>query len=99
MIVIPQLDQVQQVIRLRAAEREEIQARIKAMRDVIDDVTLWHQYGEILRPILADQFVAAIALWQLLTTVPIGGVKLLPPFFFSTPLDVAEIFIGELPGI
>ncbi len=29
------------------------------------------------------------ALWQVLTTVPIGGVKLLPPFFFSTPTDVA----------
>src|SRR5690242_8195145 len=33
--------------------------------------------------------VAAIILWQLLTTVPIAGVKLLPPFFFSTPSDVA----------
>src|SRR5947199_6702076 len=33
--------------------------------------------------------VVSIALWQVLTTVPIGGVKLLPPFFFSTPLDVA----------
>src|ERR687888_1909639 len=33
--------------------------------------------------------VVAVALWQLLTTVPIGGVKLLPPFFFSTPTDVA----------
>jgi NitT/TauT family transport system permease protein len=33
--------------------------------------------------------VAAVALWQVLTTVPIGGVKLLPPFFFSTPADVA----------
>src|SRR3954470_6980493 len=33
--------------------------------------------------------VVAVALWQLLTTVPIGGVKLLPPFFFSTPWDVA----------
>jgi NitT/TauT family transport system permease protein len=33
--------------------------------------------------------VSAIALWQLLTTVPIGGSVLLPPFFFSTPVDVA----------
>jgi len=33
--------------------------------------------------------VAAVLLWQVLTTVPIGGVKLLPPFFFSTPSDVA----------
>src|SRR3954452_1920824 len=34
--------------------------------------------------------VVSIALWHVLTTVPIGGVKLLPPFFFSTPLDVAH---------
>jgi NitT/TauT family transport system permease protein len=32
--------------------------------------------------------VVSIALWYVLTTVPIGGVTLLPPFFFSTPLDV-----------
>jgi NitT/TauT family transport system permease protein len=31
----------------------------------------------------------AIALWQLLATVPIGGIVVLPPFFFSTPGDVA----------
>ncbi|UTD28033.1 ABC transporter permease [Bradyrhizobium sp. WD16] len=29
--------------------------------------------------------VVAIALWQILTTVPIFGVTVLPPFFFSTP--------------
>src|SRR5438045_8822633 len=34
--------------------------------------------------------VVSIALWYILTTVPIGGVKLLPPFFFSTPRDVAS---------
>ena len=33
--------------------------------------------------------VVAVLLWHVLTTVPIGGVKLLPPFFFSTPGDVA----------
>src|SRR5919197_1087950 len=33
--------------------------------------------------------VAAVLLWQLFTTVPIGGIKILPPFFFSTPYDVA----------
>ena len=33
--------------------------------------------------------LAAVLIWQLFTTVPIGGVKLLPPFFFSTPTDVA----------
>jgi NitT/TauT family transport system permease protein len=42
--------------------------------------------------LLALQLLVALAvvlLWQLFTTVPIGGVKLLPPFFFSTPADVA----------
>jgi NitT/TauT family transport system permease protein len=34
--------------------------------------------------------VISIALWHVLTTVPIFGTKLLPPFFFSTPLDVAS---------
>ena len=35
--------------------------------------------------------VAVISLlaWHVLTTVPIGGTPVLPPFFFSTPLDVA----------
>src|SRR3979490_1126473 len=33
--------------------------------------------------------VAAVLLWQVLTTVPIGGGSLLPPFFFATPSDVA----------
>lgn len=33
--------------------------------------------------------VVAIALWQVGTSVPIGGTYLLPPFFFSTPGDVA----------
>jgi len=33
--------------------------------------------------------VVVVLLWQLLTTVPIAGVRLLPPFFFSTPWDVA----------
>ncbi len=34
--------------------------------------------------------VVAVLAWHVLTTVPFGGVKLLPPFFFSTPLDVAH---------
>jgi NitT/TauT family transport system permease protein len=34
--------------------------------------------------------VIAIALWQLLTTTPIAGRILLPPFFFSNPLEVGE---------
>ncbi|WP_298728505.1 ABC transporter permease [uncultured Ferrovibrio sp.] len=35
--------------------------------------------------------VASLVIWHLLTTVPvIDGKPLLPPFFFSTPLDVLE---------
>src|SRR5438132_992857 len=34
--------------------------------------------------------LAAVLLWQVLATVDIGGAKLLPPFFFSTPSDVAS---------
>ncbi len=33
--------------------------------------------------------VVSLALWHVLSTVPIGGAILLPPFFFSTPGDVA----------
>src|ERR1700761_2174701 len=32
--------------------------------------------------------VVAVALWQLFSTVPIFGKILMPPFFFSTPVDV-----------
>jgi len=34
--------------------------------------------------------VVALGAWYVLTTVPIGGVTLLPPFFFSNPVDVAQ---------
>jgi NitT/TauT family transport system permease protein len=34
--------------------------------------------------------VVALVLWQLFATVPVFGKMLLPPFFFSTPLEVAE---------
>ncbi|GIK79458.1 MAG: ABC transporter permease [Pseudorhodoplanes sp.] len=35
--------------------------------------------------------VVAIALWHVLTTVPVSdGKPLFPPFFFSTPIDVIE---------
>ncbi len=34
--------------------------------------------------------VVAVMLWHVGTTVPIGGVTLLPPFFFSTAGDVAS---------
>lgn len=32
--------------------------------------------------------VVAIVLWQVLSTVPVFGKILLPPFFFSNPADV-----------
>src|SRR5437868_9733020 len=38
----------------------------------------------------------AIALWHVLTTVPIMGALLLPPFFFSTPTDVVARVIKWL---
>src|SRR4051794_34688632 len=34
--------------------------------------------------------VVFLGLWQLLTTVPIFGRLLLPPFFFSNPVDVGS---------
>jgi len=34
--------------------------------------------------------IVAIALWYALTTYPIFGKLLLPPFFFSNPVDVAK---------
>ena len=34
--------------------------------------------------------VVALALWQLLTTVPVFGRLWLPPFFFSNPVDVGS---------
>jgi NitT/TauT family transport system permease protein len=37
--------------------------------------------------------VVALALWHVLSTVPILGVTVLPPFFFSTPLDVVSRII------
>ncbi|MGH6738968.1 MAG: ABC transporter permease, partial [Bradyrhizobium sp.] len=32
--------------------------------------------------------IVALALWQLFSTVPVFGKILLPPFFFSNPIDV-----------
>jgi NitT/TauT family transport system permease protein len=40
--------------------------------------------------------VVLIGVWHVLTTVPIGGVKLLPPFFFSTPYDVGARIVKWL---
>jgi len=34
--------------------------------------------------------VACIAFWHIFATYDVAGVRLLPPFFFSTPLDVAS---------
>src|SRR5438093_8565380 len=34
--------------------------------------------------------VVALAVWQFLTTVPVFGRLLLPPFFFSNPIDVGS---------
>ena len=34
--------------------------------------------------------IVCIALWQLLSTVPVFGKILLPPFFFSNPVDVFD---------
>jgi sulfonate transport system permease protein len=38
--------------------------------------------------------VVAIALWQILATVPIYGRMLLPPFFFSNPVDVGSQIVA-----
>src|ERR1700704_968037 len=34
--------------------------------------------------------VVALGLWQLLAAVPVFGRMLLPPFFFSNPVDVGS---------
>ena len=34
--------------------------------------------------------VVALSLWQFFATVPVFGKMLLPPFFFSTPLEVGS---------
>lgn len=38
--------------------------------------------------------VVAIGLWHLLTTVPVFGRILLPPFFFSNPIDVGSQIVA-----
>src|SRR3954465_15585003 len=37
--------------------------------------------------------IVALAVWQLLATVPVFGRLLLPPFFFSNPIDVGSQII------
>ncbi len=44
--------------------------------------------------------VAAVALWHVLTTYPVFGKILLPPFFFSNPVDVAsQIVVWFATGV
>jgi NitT/TauT family transport system permease protein len=44
--------------------------------------------------------VVAIALWHVLTTYPVFGKILLPPFFFSNPVDVAkQIYVWFATGV
>ncbi len=40
--------------------------------------------------------VLALLAWHVLTTVPISGVTLLPPFFFSTPVHVFDRIVKWL---
>jgi NitT/TauT family transport system permease protein len=44
--------------------------------------------------------VVALVLWQVLATVPVFGKVLLPPFFFSNPVDVfGQIFAWFASGV
>ena len=38
--------------------------------------------------------VMAIVLWHVLTTLPVFGRIILPPFFFSNPVDVAQQIVA-----
>ena len=38
--------------------------------------------------------IVSIALWYVLTTYPVFGKMLLPPFFFSNPVDVAQQIVA-----
>jgi NitT/TauT family transport system permease protein len=40
--------------------------------------------------------VLSLLAWHVLTTVPIAGVTLLPPFFFSTPIEVGKQIVAWL---
>jgi NitT/TauT family transport system permease protein len=50
--------------------------------------------------LLLQVLVAAVAigLWYVLTTYEIFGVTVLPPFFFSTPVDVADRIVRLFAG-
>ena len=49
----------------------------------------------LLRVLVA---AVAIGLWYVLTTYEIFGVTVLPPFFFSTPVDVADRIVRLFAG-
>ncbi len=42
--------------------------------------------------------VVVLAMWQLFTTVPLFGRILLPPFFFSNPIDVSSQVVNWFAG-
>ncbi|HSJ42500.1 MAG TPA: ABC transporter permease, partial [Xanthobacteraceae bacterium] len=44
--------------------------------------------------------IVAVLLWHVLTTYPVFGKILLPPFFFSNPVDVAnQIVVWFATGV
>src|SRR4249919_249330 len=44
--------------------------------------------------------IVAVALWHVLTTYPVFGKILLPPFFFSNPVEVAkQIYVWFATGV
>jgi NitT/TauT family transport system permease protein len=61
--------------------------RVKPGHDAEPENPLLSRFNLIALQLLVA--VLAVLTWHVLSTVPIGGVKLLPPFFFSTPTDVA----------
>ena len=61
------------------------------------DAALSHIRLLVLQILVA---VAAVALWHVLTTYPVFGKILLPPFFFSNPVDVAsQIVVWFATGV
>jgi NitT/TauT family transport system permease protein len=43
--------------------------------------------------------IVAIALWHALTTYPVFARMLLPPFFFSNPVDVAAQIVAWFASV
>src|SRR5260370_39636441 len=66
--------------------------------DVGDRLSLMSRLMLLLCQLLVA--VVALSLWQLLATVPVFGRLLLPPFFFSNPVDVgSQIFDWFSTGV